>query len=311
MAKRYVLHSAEDADRRTALLGLALADRSVDKGSCLSDEDMATLVDGVCSKEERARCLQHLAHCEKCYQHWLKLTETVSAGRRKKSRGGSHTIIRPKYFAWAGTFFAAAASVVLFVHITRKTSLPVVHRSMEMTLEQKIPQALELQQGPRPSATKSVSPDIGIDTSADKMVDGAVVGDVLATTAPVMKMKETMKKESFFLESPAVKTRMKIGKRNTIASPGRSESSKNLNRQEAVRLWLNKVRQGCQSQATSREFWAREYTLGQQITRFQSAEGKKLVLELLPLVGELRSSSVNTSSVCERILYDLDRYFKE
>ncbi len=312
MAKRYVLHRAEEADRRTALLGLALADRSADKGSCLSDEDMATLVDDVCSREERARCLQHLAHCEKCYQNWLKLTEIVSTGKKKKSRSGSHTIIRPKYFAWVGTIFAAAASVVLFVQITRKTLPPVVPQVGETRIEQKSPQTLEQQQGPNPAATKSVSPPgTDIDTLADKMDDGVTVGAALAPAASVMKMKEPMKKEYSPVESSAVKTRIKVGKRNTIASPGRSESSKKLHHQLQVRLWLNKVQRGCQSRATSREFWAREYTLGQQITHFQSAEEKKLVLELLPLVGDLRSPSVNTSSVCERILHDLDRSFTE
>lgn len=310
MAKRYVLNRAKNADKRTALLGLTLAGRGGDKGSCLSDEDMAALVDGVCSREERACYLQHLENCEDCYQHWVKLSEIVLSREKKRGRGDSNTIVRPKYLAWAGSLLAAAASVVLFLNITREPPPSVVHRSMKTTFEQKSPSTVEAQQGAM-SAGKPVPSRTGVDTSADKVDDGVTAEDTLTPAATIMKMREQTSKEYFPSESTTVKRKMEAGNRNALAPPGQYESTGARQRRSPVWLWLDDVQQGCQIHETNRQFWVEQYMLGKQMTRFQKAEEKKLVQELLPLVGKLREPAVKKSSVCERILRHFDDYSAE
>ena len=310
MAKRYLLLSrAKNADRRTALLGLTLAGRGSDKGSCLSDEDMAALVDGVCSGEERACYLQHLENCDDCYQHWVKLSAIVLSMEKNRGRDNSKTIIRPKHLAWAGSILAAAASVVLFLNITSKAPPPVLHRSMNTTFEQKNSAVLSPQEETRSDVSTPIQEKTG-NISADKLDDDVTSGDALAPVTSMMKMREQVEKKYSHSKSTTVQKGKRTGKRKTVALPHRSRSGGIQQGQSRVRLWLDKVQQGCQGHETNTQFWTRQYMLGKQMSRFQSVEEKKLVQELLPLVGKLREPTVK-SSVCERIVQYFNTYSAE
>ncbi len=108
------LQKKREADRRSALLGLA-ADRSPgEQGRCLSVQEMSALLDGKCSSHERERFLMHLSSCDSCYGEWVALDHVLNekeAGKKKR------LFFQPSFLALSGSLLAAAASVIFFMNL--------------------------------------------------------------------------------------------------------------------------------------------------------------------------------------------------
>jgi hypothetical protein len=302
MAKRYSINQPKVADRRTALLGLAVAGRDADTTPCLSDEEMAALVDGVCSREERARYFQHLAYCETCYQHWVELSEVVASEENKRNRDKGHTLFRPQYFAWAGSLLAAAASVVLFLNITREPPPTVVHRPMKTMVERKNLPASELQEETKSVGSMPMPAGKAVDALEDKTDYGVSSRRGSPLSAPAMKMEDHVTEEYSQAQSIAGKKKMEAVEKNAAANLDRSGSTILKQSRSPIRLWLDIVRLGCQRHETSQQFWTKQYMTGEQFTVFHTPEEKQLIKDLLPLVGKLQRETSESRSVCERIL---------
>ncbi len=303
MAKRYSIPRPNDADRRTALLGLALAGRSGAAGSCLSDEEMAALVDGICSEKEREQYFQHLANCDVCYQDWLELSEIMGNDKKKRDKNSHHKVFRPQFFALAGSFLAAAASVVIFLQITGKAPSPVApHQSMEtMTRNKSFPSRDQLEES---TVTKSMSRPVEADDDKrqDTTTYGVTPSGAVSPATPAMKM--TDHDAAGYAEPQATATK---NKQQTLS--GSSGGNSRRLRTTTIRksrspgwLWLDNVKQGCLHNETSLQFWTKQYRTGKQLATLQDPVEKQLIKVLLPLVGKLQRKGNDGQAVCEDIL---------
>ncbi len=99
-------------DRLRALLALSAKGSVVDSGTCLSEVEMAALIDGRLPKKERETAFAHLDACPTCYSQWLSAASVLSdleAGR-DTGRGFHH---RSKRYITMGV--AIAASLIMFI----------------------------------------------------------------------------------------------------------------------------------------------------------------------------------------------------
>lgn len=103
------------AEKAAALLALFM-DKEGGGGRCLLPEEMAVLVEAQCSKKQLAFFLQHLSGCDKCYEEWLSLRHKVE---QKKAAGGVKPLTRMKKYSYIGSALAVAASVAVFLNISR------------------------------------------------------------------------------------------------------------------------------------------------------------------------------------------------
>ena len=99
--------------KAAALIALALH-KEGEKGDCLTDEEMASLVEGSCSAAEKESCWIHLSGCRQCYEQWYFLK---SGEERYKKEGLLVHLMRGKNLALAGSALAVAASVAVVLNI--------------------------------------------------------------------------------------------------------------------------------------------------------------------------------------------------
>jgi hypothetical protein len=78
MAEIHRLDKQRQADRRTALLALHASGKQP-SADCLDDNELACLVDGACTAEEKEKYFHHLADCSSCLHAWLELAECAQA----------------------------------------------------------------------------------------------------------------------------------------------------------------------------------------------------------------------------------------
>lgn len=105
----------ERAEKAAALLTLAkLAGEP--PGPCLSDEELAAMVDGKTGQDGQTKFREHLSRCTKCYDAWLLLTRLKEHEVR---RGRIFRLKRLSRFSFVGSALAAAASVAIYLNIVR------------------------------------------------------------------------------------------------------------------------------------------------------------------------------------------------
>ncbi len=104
-------------DKLTAHLALAAEENEAEAGPCLEPEQLADVAAGLCSKTEREQAMAHFATCRQCYEAWVGICFSLAAMDRPPERSRSQKIVRN--FAWFGTAFAIAASVLMFVNVQR------------------------------------------------------------------------------------------------------------------------------------------------------------------------------------------------
>ena len=99
----------------TALLTLATAEGKV-RGTCLSDEKMAGLVDGRDGGAELSEYWQHLGSCMSCYDQWLFLKKNI---RQDAPRGRLYHLSWLRKFRYIGTALAVAASIAVYLNVVK------------------------------------------------------------------------------------------------------------------------------------------------------------------------------------------------
>jgi len=134
-------------ERKLAGLVALAAQEKKSLAPCLSGEDMALLVSGDCSAQEKEKGWAHLSECEQCYEQWYCL-KMEGAGEAKKS--GVVYLLRPRNYALFGSAIAVAASVALFLnipqaplpdHAAQESSMPSLQATQE--LRKVVPKAME------------------------------------------------------------------------------------------------------------------------------------------------------------------------
>ena len=113
MAEKHFISGAPEKDR---LLGELALNGTEDHraGDCPEPEDLAELLDGNCDRFRREALLFHLDSCESCFQEWLELSRILKA-RRKWTNRVVTIVSRKRVLAAAGSAFAIAASIVVFM----------------------------------------------------------------------------------------------------------------------------------------------------------------------------------------------------
>ncbi|MFT5727616.1 MAG: hypothetical protein ACI8PB_001752 [Desulforhopalus sp.] len=107
-------------DTLTGLLGLS-ADKNNKMGPCVSDEELAMLVEDNMDREYRQKCMEHLAHCETCYNQWLFLKNAED--NHKKN---IFDLLSKKSYKYIGSSLALAASVVVFLNVYSPSLVEVI-----------------------------------------------------------------------------------------------------------------------------------------------------------------------------------------
>lgn len=294
MAKIDNIDKQRQADRRTALLALNADERRTDS-DCLTDEELASLVDRKCTAEEQKQYLSHLAACEGCYSRWVELAECIDAETTAKKRKKVHTLMQPKQLAWAGSLLAAAASVVLFLNITGELPPPVV------------PQRMQTEQ--------SISPSLPLEKSRKAEHKGDILApeiELPAATPPPVTLEATSDSAHFSTSQappqplPAQKA---IRAKQSMAADELHEERAMIRAESAslqVSAWLENIQQGCQRGEANRQFWQKTYLEGEKIVRHTKLKRETLVTNLLPLIKQLQQSSEAGPPLCEQILERLD-----
>lgn len=237
-------------ERRAAALVALAAEKKSGIGRCLTEEEMATLVDGSCSTQEKERGWTHLSDCSECYEQWYTL-EMEKKGTEKKS--GVVHLLRPRNFAIIGSAMAVAASVAVFLNIPHA---PMPDRSVEELLQ--FQQAVK-ETDTSPSA-QVMETEVVVDKAVSSREEPSVVHD-----REEMKLKEErsvtkkMRLKTAAAPQPAEKV---VGTSDMqVAEVATGEAEKT----QPVERWLEMVQEGCLKRQTERKFWSEIILKGDQL----------------------------------------------
>jgi hypothetical protein len=334
MATIHKFEQKKQADRRTALLGLA-ADQPAEAGVCPTSAEMAELVDQ-CSTEKKEQFFRHIAICENCYREWLTLQMVLDKriGSKKKSR--VFKFFEPGKMALFGTLLAAAASVVVFLNInlptTEKTSLiaPIESVRQEPSSvreeEKSRPAVPAEQQDTPPAPAKSASKpeplrkkqETPASVDAFKMEKKRSVPAAPATMHPAPA--SALKKDLPAQESISAEQALPKAAGEAAATDGavRSQTGGGIpalrhNRLQAGAAvfgqWREQLENGCREQRTSEAFWQEMERKGREV-KARSGElqqDEQTTLENLLL----QTSGMETANIQERCRKILDLLAEE
>ena len=305
MAKIHSIEQKQEADRQTALLALAASSKDAEQTDCLTADEMACLVDNQCSPDDQEQFYLHLTHCEICYHQWVELSELASSTDTiKKSRKGLHTLFQPRNIAWAGSALAAAGSIVLFLNITGETPTPVMHKPMQTGVERSwVPPPGESNDLEQANSRARIM-EQHIDTMHDAVQPE--IETQASTPSPVSPENkitpEEMPTKKQKLNFTVLKEETQVmGTSGGKAVDGLPRKSIYLGQIQASE-WIESIQQGCLSQEENIPFWEKQYQEGKKLIRFESAEEKKMVNDLLLLIEQLQQPSDETVIICKRIL---------
>jgi hypothetical protein len=302
MDKLKKLQHHKKSDKRIALLSLAVAQNVTENSECLTDEEMAVLLDGVCTVNEREIFQRHLAGCDSCYKHWVELARggggVVVANTKKKGN-----LIRYSHFALAGSLLAAAASVVLFLNITQQVPSPSLDLSRKPMVKEdnftslKRPvEPISAQHKTRPvEQERKVTQDfIKNGTISSQSIQGVRLSEekifeMADEVIPMRKANRTHKR---------VHRDRKMEMAIKHPAPAKSLAIS----QSQAHSWLVDVQKGCINNETHVFFWKQKYFEGQRITNYRSKEEEQFVKDLLPLLLELQQSRIERLALCKSIV---------
>ena len=279
MVMKRALYKKRLAGYRTGLLALA-ADRSATGGPCLTGEEMALLVEGRCSRQQKEGFLQHLAHCGDCYREWLVVHEEV-----RRSRPGR----RGKIIPFCGSALALAASVVLFLQINPdQPGMVNLERQQESVKEM-------------PSALQPV----------EKPGGGEMAEEPVEEEDTVLKQKP-VRVETRQREVKDVATKKKVAKRAVVAGSAARMMSDGAVLQapqpapQKVDDWLQEVLEGCRRLDPDPAFWQQLAGRGDGLKDDRvliGAQGRNYT-EILRLVREMESADIRAN--CQAIMKRVD-----
>ncbi|MBU1567826.1 MAG: hypothetical protein KJ630_19645 [Proteobacteria bacterium] len=254
-------------EKATVLLTLA-AEKEKVHGPCLSDEEMAGLVDGQCRGAELAEFWVHLSSCNRCYDQWLFLKKSM---RQEVPQGRMYQLRRLKKIRYIGTALAAAASIAVYLNVVKME---------DATVEQVVaPQIMLIQekntanQPPKPSAAKEEKnvPARMIEqvpaalpaapTTAPMAVgSGAAKGQLEMWQVPqrsVEKRKEMRPKSAAVVSRQAESKVAKDAERDMTRPLAENESAPvAASPMEDAGDWLEQLRTACLSGQVEASFWA-------------------------------------------------------
>jgi hypothetical protein len=312
-------------DRRTAFTAL-LAEcgtgQKPQSESCLTAEELAWLVDHPDARPEQEKLFDHLASCDPCCQQWLELSR-IAAMEQEKS--AVTPLFTPGRLAWAGSFLAAAASVVLFLNIQQDAGMPVLEQSS--TTAQRSPGSTVLSD----SVDQELASPVELVPQAENMTpeenlsetDAAAQPAAPAPVPPLTSVKVPVKKEKkSFPSGQDFKNGMTNAYRPepAVQSMGIELESMAFTRGGLLKAgsepataadWLAATAEACnravQGEYISRRFWQEQYLTGRKLlsthqsASFSSSKQRKQVEQRLFYL-QLLATGDQLLPLCETIL---------
>jgi hypothetical protein len=313
MATIHNLDRKKQADRRTALLGLA-ADQPAVAGDCPASVEMAELLEDMVPPEKKELLFQHIAVCESCYPEWLTLREVLDKRPEGKKRAQIFTFFTPGR-ALFGTLLAAAASVVVFLNIHHPPDMaPVVPvESLRQEPAPLVRQEEKFRPAPQEKGTLSapkksaLKPDtLGKKSETPALPDAVQVrksAPAAMAPAPVSDLQEGLPAP----ESNAAGGPNALGEAATDgAFQQQTGSRKAMLRQGRVQggaavfeQWRKELENGCREGRTAAAFWQEMEQRGREVkARDLSPDEHKQLDNLLLIIGKEKADA---SERCRRI----------
>jgi hypothetical protein len=280
-------------ERKVAALLALSEEKNGDGVRCLTDEEMAKLVDGNGSGETKEQGWAHLSDCQQCYDQWYSLK--MEKGRAQKKSGRLH-LMHPRNLAIAGSAMAVAASVAVFLNIPQAPF-------SDQPAEESLPSLQATKETEAPS-----SPDLEAEMKVDKGVSYRSAPSGISEKM-VLELKDdrlaTPKKRAKPAAAPQPTRKIEaasdmMAAEMTAGSPDRAQS---------IELWLEMVREGCMKRQAEMKFWEKIISRGDQLFQDvgQGADKKGeearaiAVLQLVPRGYDADS----ITGQCEQILVEL------
>lgn len=263
MAKEDELKLRRDADRRTALLGLA-ADRNSEKqGECLSSTEMSDLLDGSCSDGQRQSFFTHLSSCDSCYREWLELQQELS-------ENGPHNkkllFFQRKFLAVSGSLLAAAASVVFYLNLTQSPG----------------PQEQVIQPPPRLESTQSLDAE-----------ESSVRQKTVEKVAPQVSIKKS-ERRSAEIQSDSVKENKMDAFSARMAAPAAVAL-------DPVQLWLENVQKSCSESESGNEKWNLLFIQGLELSSAKDFPQLQNVVEQVEKLAQGQDQELVCTTIMKMI----------
>lgn len=306
MAEIHKIEQIKEADRRIALLALAASKKQDEQTACLTADEMATLVDRQCSSDEQERYFAHLADCEICYRQWLELSELTQAGATEKNIAKLDKLFSRRYFGWTGTALAAAASVVLFLNITRDAQRPMIQQNKPPKAERSFAPSSTVGQKEKQSDFK----EMPAEQNFEELKDAAPLEMEDQAPAPAPPRKELRNAGKSVLtkkqktQPTALKADVQMrGIHDDISTESFAKGSGDPGRVE-VDVWIQRIQQGCRNGEEQTRFWQQQYLQGEQLIQraaFTTPEEEKLVHDIVSLVVQMRDAPTTRRAICKRI----------
>jgi hypothetical protein len=327
MATIHKFDQKKQADRRTALLGLA-ADQPAEAGVCPTSAEMAELID-LCTTEKKEQFFRHIAVCETCYREWLTLQMVLDKRIESKKKSRLFKFFEPGNMALFGTLLAAAASVVVFLNInlptTEKTSLIAPIESMRQEPssvreeEKSRPAVSAERQDAPPAPTKpTVKPDTlrkkpetpaSVDAFKMEKKRSVPAAPAAMPPAPASALKKGLPAQESI---SAEKALPKAAREDATDGAVRSQTGGGMPALRHSRLqagpavfgqWRQQLENGCREQRTSEAFWQEMERKGREVKahsgELQQDEQTTLENLLLLTTG---MEKANVSERCRKIL---------
>ena len=165
-------------EKAAALLALAKAAEPA-QGECLSDEQLAALVEGRLDNDQQLELRKHLSDCGKCYKEWLQMTRLPE---NSPARGRIHWLKHIKNYSYIGSALAVAASVVVYLNVNDVSRQAGNVQSPDTGRPERINETVSPQVQP---ATKDMM------VLGDEKVEGRVGADFPAATVQADAVKES------------------------------------------------------------------------------------------------------------------------
>jgi len=292
------------------MLGLA-ADRVTAVADCLTSEEMAVLVEGKYTRQDEKLFLQHIAHCDKCYQEWLVL------GRdRQKKAGKKPNIVslftRPKALAVCGSALAIAASIAVIINIDLDHQGISLQNESHVSQQQiTIEKEVKMQTAPAPEGAigRNVHGDVVPQPSEVSRKRAVVQDQQVEEKGFTARKKEDLKEaaKSSMPMSPAVtvagkrKILSKAMNEKTVVLPVNAEI-------QSISDWLKQVEKGCLERKQTDGYWQQLAGSGHRIKEKSSSAMKQdeQFVKILDLVVALQKDKLDKN--CAEIMQLLKRH---
>ena len=286
--------SKKNEDHLAGVLALA-ADEQKSSEGCIAAEDFALMLEVKLDASERQRFLEHLAHCDICYNQWKLLKEPIISGNKRNII----PIIAPKLYRYVGSTLAIAATIAVFLNVyefprpdmilldndsVTKEELSLGEAEIQMDSRENISDALV----DEPMEQKGASPAVSKSMQKSKSRGKAErINKKLYAPAPVpAKMAENVLSQS----------------REVHVKP----SSETVAREQGMDLqgaeFSNKVIEGCSQNTYNASYWKDIAVLGERIAAELSSMElleKEKIVQITELTANM--DAANWKSRCEEI----------